>query len=69
MSIAVAIPRKTVVALPALFSSNQSTAKRFLEFLTVNIRNPNTLKAYAKADDDFAAWCEHHGLEHLRHVL
>jgi len=58
----------TGITLPALFRPDAATAKRVLEFFTANIRNPNTRKAYAKAAGDFAAWCEHHGLEHLRHV-
>jgi len=58
----------TGITLPALYRPDAATAKRVLEFFTANIRNPNTRKAYAKAAGDFAAWCEHHGLEHLRHV-
>ena len=58
----------TGLTLPALYRPDAATAKRVLEFFTANIRNPNTRKAYAKAAGDFAAWCEHHGLEHLRHV-
>ncbi len=58
----------TGITLPALFRPDAATAKRVIEFFTANIRNPNTRKAYSKAAGDFAAWCEHHGLEHLRHV-
>ena len=45
-------------ALPALFAPDPEAAKRFVEFFTANIRNPNTRKAYARAAADFAAWCE-----------
>lgn len=45
--------------LPALISrEGQQTSKRFLEFFTVNIRNPNTRLAYAKAVGQFLAWCD-----------
>ena len=39
---------------PALFLSGPQASKRFWEFFTVNIRNPHTRKAYAKAAGDFA---------------
>ena len=32
--------------LPALFSSDQGTARRVFEFFAANIRNRNTRKAY-----------------------
>jgi integrase/recombinase XerD len=45
--------------LPALISrEGQQTSKRFLEFFTVNIRNPNTRLAYAKGVGQFLAWCD-----------
>ena len=53
---------------PALFSPDAGTARRVLEFFTVNIRNPHTRKAYGKAAGQFAAWCEAHGITHLRDV-
>ena len=58
----------TGLTLPALYQPDAATAKRVLEFFTANIRNPNTRKAYAKAAGDFATWCEHRGLDHLRDV-
>lgn len=54
--------------LPALFAPDPPTAKRVFEFFTVNIRNPNTRKAYAKAAAEFAAWSESHGIGELRDV-
>lgn len=36
--------------------------------MTANIRNPHTRKAYTKAAGEFAAWCEHAGIAHLRDV-
>ncbi len=59
---------ETGLTLPALYRPDAATAKRVIEFFTANIRNPNTRKAYAKAAGDFAAWCEHRGLHHLRTV-
>jgi integrase/recombinase XerD len=45
--------------LPALISrEGRRTSTRFLEFFTVNIRNPNTRLAYAKAVGQFLAWCD-----------
>jgi site-specific recombinase XerD len=45
--------------LPALISrEGQQTSKRFMEFFTVNIRNPNTRLAYAKGVGQFLAWCD-----------
>lgn len=42
--------------LPALISrEGQRASTRFLEFFTVNIRNPNTRLAYAKAVGQFLA--------------
>ncbi len=59
---------ETGLALPAFFQPDAATATRVLEFFTANIRSPHTRKAYAKAAGDFAAWCEHRGLPHLRTV-
>src|SRR4051794_20759548 len=33
-------------------------ARRFLEFFTANIRNPNTRAAYAQAVAQFLRWCD-----------
>ena len=54
--------------VPALYAPDQPAAKRAFEFFTVNIRNPNTRKAYARAASDFATWCELHGITDVRHV-
>src|SRR5450759_91721 len=59
---------KDGIALPALFSPDPGTARRVLEFFTVNIRNPHTRKAYGKAAGEFAVWCDRHGIDHLRDV-
>jgi site-specific recombinase XerD len=56
------------VELPALFAPDRKAGKRFVEFFTANIRNPNTRKAYARAAVEFAAWCEQNGLHDLRDI-
>ena len=54
--------------LPVLFRSIPQGGRRFWEFFTVNIRNPNTRRAYFKAVEGFAAWCEQRGLGDLAGV-
>jgi len=38
--------------------AGQEAKKRFLEFFTVNIGNPNTRAAYHQAAVEFLDWCE-----------
>src|SRR3954470_20320641 len=45
------------LSLPALVGTDEHSQRRFLEFFTVNIRNPNTRKAYAGAVVSFFDWC------------
>jgi hypothetical protein len=48
--------------LPALIAgAGERAAWRFIEFFTVNIRNPNTRAAYGRAAADFPRSCEKHG--------
>lgn len=57
------VKRKSGVAdLPALFAPTPDAARWYVEFFTVNIRNPNTRRAYARVAADFAAWCETNGV-------
>ena len=49
-------PRATT---PALFSPTGRAERRFWEFFTAHIRNPNTRLAYLAAVRRFAEWCEH----------
>jgi site-specific recombinase XerD len=58
----------TTASLPALFSPTPAAGRRYIEFFTANIRNPNTRKAYARAATEFAAWCESAGLTELRNI-
>jgi integrase/recombinase XerD len=56
------------IILPAIIAGEgQRAGKRFLEFFTANIRNPNTRLSYIRAISPFLAWCEERGLE-LRQV-
>jgi site-specific recombinase XerD len=56
------------IVLPAIIAGEgQRASKRFLEFFTANIRNPNTRLSYMRAISPFLAWCEGRGLE-LRQV-
>ena len=54
--------------LPALFAPDKDAARRFVEFFTANIRNPNTRRAYARAAVEFAAWCEAGDLRELQEI-
>jgi integrase/recombinase XerD len=55
--------------VPALVARAGKGAKlRFLEFFTVNIRNPNTRAAYARAAAEFLYWCERQGIAGLDKV-
>lgn len=54
--------------VPALYAPDALAAKRAFEFFAVNIRNPNTRKAYARAAAEFAAWCDAHDINDVRQV-
>lgn len=49
----------------ALRSAGDKARLCFLEFFTVQIRNPNTRRAYAKAAMEFLCWCEACGVVSL----
>ena len=57
-----AISRISHRITPVLFAGSNDTEKRFWEFFTANIRNPNTRMAYLMAAYRFADWCEARGL-------
>src|SRR5205823_7954482 len=53
----------TTGPLPGLIASaGERASRRFIEFFTAEIRNPNTRRAYARAVRDFCRWCEERGL-------
>lgn len=54
--------------LPLIFQAAPDTGRRFFEFFTVNIHNPNTRRAYFRAVASFAAWCEETRLTNLASV-
>lgn len=55
--------------VPALLRTlSEPGLLRFLEFFTVNIRNPNTRAAYGRAARNFLRWCEARGLAELKDV-
>lgn len=43
-------------------NAGDRAGRRFLEFFTANIRNPNTRAAYARAIGDFCAWLDERGI-------
>jgi len=58
--------------LPSLFlDAGDKACRRFIEFFTANIRNPNTRAAYARAVAHFSTWCDarHISLEQVSPFL
>ena len=56
-------------SVPALVAqAGPKAGKRFLEFFTAQIRNPNTREAYARAVVRFLVWCERRGIQGLDQV-
>ena len=56
-------PSPARLTVPALIAqAGERAEKRFFEFFTANIRNPNTRRAYGRAVADFCAWCDDHGV-------
>src|SRR5690349_1592523 len=49
-------------------NAGEAGKKRFYEFFTVNIRNPHTRRAYARATMQFLSWCEARGRTDLRQI-
>jgi len=63
------IPRAAGTNVPALIAGAGDRASlRFLEFFTVNIRNPNTRAAYARAAGAFLRWCEEQRIGELARI-
>ena len=56
-----ALPAQSTTT-PVLFSPSAHAERRFWEFFTAHIRNPNTRLAYLTAARRFATWCERRGL-------
>jgi hypothetical protein len=52
------IPARSYGPVPALIDARGARARRrFIEFFTANIRNPNTRKAYYRAACEVFDWC------------
>jgi site-specific recombinase XerD len=50
---------ETSATVPALIAARgQHAGRRFVEFFTANIRNPNTRRAYYRAVTEFFDWCD-----------
>ena len=61
--------RADVQAMPRLVANAGPQAeKRFIEFFTATIRNPNTRAAYARAVSQFLCWCEERGFTDLLQI-
>src|SRR5258705_1671125 len=55
--------RSPAPARPDLVAAaGERAGMRFLEFFAANIRNPHTRRAYARAADEFLAWCASAGV-------
>jgi hypothetical protein len=53
----------TSLVVPALIADIGDDASwRYVEFFPANIRNPHTRRAYARAADEFLAWCASAGV-------
>ena len=50
---------ESALPVPALIANaGRRASRRFVQFFTANIRNPNTREAYARAINAFLAWCD-----------
>lgn len=57
------------LVLPAqIAAAGEHASRRFLEFFTANIRNPNTRAAYFRAVAQFLGWCEDRGIYSLEKI-
>jgi site-specific recombinase XerD len=55
--------RLTTYILPPLIAdAGDRAGRRYVEFFTANISNPNTRRAYARACEQFFGWCEDRAL-------
>lgn len=53
--------RDLLPRLPTVITAaGEHATRKFLEFFTANIRNPNTRAAYARATARFCDWCDQH---------
>ena len=64
-----AVVSQSSFATPVLITrAGPSTRKKFFEFFTVPIRNAHTRAAYYRAIQQFLAWSERAGCQHLEDI-
>ncbi|MCW5687107.1 MAG: tyrosine-type recombinase/integrase [Pseudolabrys sp.] len=51
-----------------VIAADDVTRRRFIEFFTARIRNPNTRRAYRRAVGEFLLWCEAAGIASITAV-
>jgi integrase/recombinase XerD len=57
------LAQAVIVRLPTVITrAGDDAGRRFVEFFTANIRNPNTRMAYARAIGEFLDWCDERGI-------
>ncbi len=54
--------------VPALYAPTPEASKRFIEYFTAHIRNPNTRRAYLRAVREFATWCDRQRIHNLMDI-
>lgn len=64
-----ALAQAGLAAVPAIVAgAGEHASRRFLEFFTANIRNPNTRRAYGRAVGDFFRWCDRRRIHDLGRI-
>jgi hypothetical protein len=66
--LAVVVAPQTFQAPTLITRAGRSTKKKFFEFFTVPIRNAHTRAAYYRAIQQFLAWSERAGYQHLEDI-
>ncbi len=64
----IVIPGSQTLVPAPIAQAGEQAARRFIEFFTANIRNPNTRQAYARAVADFFRWTEEAGLTDVKRI-
>src|SRR5438034_11203862 len=62
------VPVSSITLSALIAAASEGAGVRFLEFFAANIRNPHTRRAYARAADEFLAWCAAAGVPSIRAV-